>query len=146
MDGLERDFRCEFQIPSSDWRNSYKIFFSRVHVRPVLFLGTNPAGDPSGGNLDASSSYYEGWEHDFVKYRGYGAQYRLAGPAYDTLAACLGTNSADEICKVPMSNVCFWRSVKPLNERVRFRQHVAYVKRLVERVRPELIILCGAGE
>jgi hypothetical protein len=59
MSRLETQFRDKFRIRPDDFRHTYKIFYSRLHRFPIIFLGTNPAGSPQGGNLDASNSCTE---------------------------------------------------------------------------------------
>jgi len=59
-----------------------------------LALGYNPGGATDGTDLNASDSFYENWEHDFVCFR-HDSRYLLAGPAFGLLARSLDTDSID---------------------------------------------------
>src|SRR5271166_4056117 len=73
-------------------RRYYKIFYSYIHPFPLLALGYNPGGATDGTDLNASDSFYENWEHDFVCFR-HDSRYLLAGPACGLLARSLDTDS-----------------------------------------------------
>jgi hypothetical protein len=90
-------------------KSEYKIFYSHVHPFPLLVLGQNPGGASDGPSYVASDSYFENWEHDFVRFRT-NPSYALAAPMWHLLSAALHTTSDDVLRQVPVTNVIFRRS------------------------------------
>ena len=83
---LDTEFRAASGLTD---RRFYKIFYSAIAPAPLLVIGFNPGGETDGTDLNASESFYENWEHDYVDFRSYGNAYKLAGRAYDTLQGSL---------------------------------------------------------
>ncbi len=106
MKKIDDDYRAKSGI--SD-KSGYKIFYSHIHPFPLLVLGYNPGGKSDGTDLSASEKYYEGWEHDYVRFRNC-KEYPLAGPMCELLATVLQTKSVDILRQVPATNVIFRRS------------------------------------
>lgn len=91
-------------------RGRYKILYSHIHRFPLVVLGYNPGGEPGAANLmSASSSFFENWEHDYVRFRN-NPRYSLAGPVYALLCRIIGTEDPNVIRQVPATNVIFRRS------------------------------------
>lgn len=140
---------AEFQATSGlTDRRFYKIFYSAIAPAPLLVLGFNPGGETDGTDLNASSSFYENWEHDYVDFRHHGKQYSLAGPAYDTLVQVLQTTSEDAIRRVPATNVIFRRSrhasALKLTPRAAAHESAPVLAQILRAVDPAAILLLGS--
>jgi len=110
MTDLMREIDLEYRAASGITdRRFYKIYYSHIHSFPLLILGQNPGGESDGTDLAASDSYFEGWEHDYVRFRN-DPRYTLAGPMCRLLADALDTCSTDALRQVPATNVIFQRS------------------------------------
>lgn len=142
---LDADFRSTSGL--SD-RRYYKIFYSAIAPAPLLVLGFNPGGETDGTDLNASASFYENWEHDYVDFRGYGNAYKLAGRAYDTLAEVLQTSSSDAIRRIPATNVIFRRSRRSssldLTTRAAAHESAPVLAEILRTVDPVAILLLGS--
>ncbi|AEI13180.1 hypothetical protein Celgi_2681 [Cellulomonas gilvus ATCC 13127] len=145
MSRLDAEFRATSGLTD---RRFYKIFYSAIAPAPLLVLGFNPGGEVDGTDLNASSSFYENWEHDYVDFRRHGKQYSLAGPAYDTLVQVLQTTSEDAIRRVPATNVIFRRSrhAAALNLTARAAAHESapVLAQILRAVDPAAILLLGS--
>jgi hypothetical protein len=124
-------------------RKFYKVYYSHIHPFPILVLGLNPGGVPDSTYLAASDSFYENWEHDYVKF-WQNSQYTMARPTMDFLSAALDTNSANTLRQIPATNIIFRRSQSSdkLSQSVSksFAETRPYLQELIEIVRPELIL------
>lgn len=145
MSRLDAEFRATSGLTD---RRFYKIFYSAVAPAPLLVLGFNPGGEVDGTDLNASSSFYENWEHDYVDFRHHGKQYSLAGPAYDLLVQVLQTPSEDAIRRVPATNVIFRRSrhasALNLTARAAARESSPVLAQILRAVDPAAILLLGS--
>jgi hypothetical protein len=145
MQGLEREFQASSGLTE---RRYYKLFYSHLHPFPLLVLGHNPGGETDGTDLNASDSYYEGWEHDYVRFRR-SRDYRLARPMCELLAECLGTRSANTLRQVPATNVIFRRSRDSGGLSVPTGQAVdetrPCLEKIIATVAPEVILLISNG-
>src|SRR4051812_44664282 len=125
-------------------RRLYKIFHSRLHPFPLLVLGQNPGGETDGTDLSASDSFFEDWEHDYVRFRN-DTRYALAQPMCKLLAASLGTNSTDALRQVPASNVLFRRSrnsaTLDLNASAAAAEAKMGVDQVLRMVQPRVVLL-----
>jgi len=122
----------------------YKIWYSGISPCTVLFLGNNPAGDPSN-YLTATLPYTE-WGHDFLEYE-HDRRYRLANGAMRFLRRLVGTagNAADEfVRRIPISNVCFIRmqDSRKLDESAH-ESCRPFVLRMIRCVDPVVIVAMG---
>jgi len=106
MESVETDFTSEFGLYT---RDMYKIYYSHIHIFPLLILGQNPGGTIGKQYLSASTSYFENWEHDFVEFQN-NNKYALAKPMCDLLHSVLQTNSDNIIRQIPFTNIIFRRS------------------------------------
>ena len=142
---LEAEFRALSGLTD---RRFYKIFYSAIRPAPLLVLGYNPGGETDGTDLNASESFYENWEHDYVDFRSYGNAYKLAGSAYDTLAEVLQTSSDDAIRRIPATNVIFRRSRRSsdlnLTTRAAVRESAPVLAEILRAVDPVAILLLGS--
>ncbi len=145
MSRLDAEFRATSGLTD---RRFYKIFYSAIAPAPLLVLGFNPGGEIDGTDLNASSSFYENWEHDYVDFRHHGKQYSLAGPAYDLLVQVLQTPSEDAIRRIPASNVIFRRSrhASALNLTAGAAAHESapVLAQILRAVDPSAILLLGS--
>ncbi|MFC8596836.1 hypothetical protein [Isoptericola sp. NPDC057191] len=146
MRTLDRDFRAASGLSE---RRFYKIFYSHIHAFPLLVLGLNPGGTTDGTDLNASSSFYEHGEHDYVDFRHHGSAYSLAGPMYDLLSATLSTTADDDLRQVPATNVIFRRSQSAdhLEMKLRTAAHESapVLCRILQAVDPRAILLLGSS-
>lgn len=142
---LDAEFRAASELTD---RRFYKIFYSAIAPAPLLVLGFNPGGETDGTDLNASKSFYENWEHDYVDFRSYGNAYRLAGRAYDMLAEVLQTSSDDAIRRIPATNVIFRRSRRSsdlrLTTRAAARESAPVLAEILRSVDPVAILLIGS--
>lgn len=142
---LDAEFRATSGLTD---RRFYKIFYSAIAPAPLLVLGFNPGGETDGTDLNASESFYENWEHDYVDFRSYGNAYTLAGRAYDTLAAVLQTSSDDAIRRIPATNVIFRRTRRSsdlnLPTRAAVRESATVLAEILRAVDPVAILLIGS--
>lgn len=142
---LDTEFRAASGLTD---RRFYKIFYSAIAPAPLLVIGFNPGGETDGTDLNASESFYENWEHDYVDFRSYGNAYKLAGRAYDTLAEVLQTSSDDVIRRIPATNVIFRRSRRSsdLNLTTRAAAHESgpVLAEILRAVDPVAILLIGS--
>ena len=145
MSRLDAEFRATSGLTD---RRFYKIFYSAIAPAPLLVLGFNPGGEIDGSDLNASSSFYENWEHDYVDFRHHGKQYSLAGPAYDLLVQVLQTTSEDAIRRVPATNVIFRRSRRAsalnLTARAAAHESAPVLAQILRAVDPAAILLLGS--
>lgn len=145
MARLETEFR---KVSGLTDRRFYKIFYSAIAPAPLLVLGFNPGGETDGTDLNASESFYEKWEHDYVDFRGYGDAYKLAGRAYDTLTEALQTSSEDDIRRIPATNVMFRRSRRSsrlgLPDSAAVRESAPVLAEIMRAVDPVAILIFGA--
>jgi len=145
-----RELDAEFRVHSglSD-RRHYKIFYSQVHASPLLVLGLNPGGETDGTDLNASNSFYENGEHDYVAFRHHGRAYSLAGPMWELLSTALGTRSDDELSRVPATNVVFRRSRSSgtlgMPWRDAARESAPVLRSILRAVDPKAILLLGGS-
>ncbi|MDN4478657.1 hypothetical protein QQX10_10695 [Demequina sp. SYSU T00039] len=142
---LETEFRVASGLTD---RRFYKIFYSAIAPAPLLVIGFNPGGETDGTDLNASESFYENWEHDYVDFRGYGNAYTLAGRAYDTLTEALQTSSEDDIRRIPATNVIFRRSRRSsglcLPDRAAAHESAPVLAGILRAVDPEAILVFGS--
>lgn len=107
MKALDEEYQRRSGITD---RRRYKIFYSHIHMFPLMVLGYNPGGHPDDDkHLDASKGYYEKWEHDMVAFRT-NEDYRSALQVFGVIAACLGSADLSAVSRVPYTNVIFRRS------------------------------------
>ncbi|GAA4714623.1 Uracil DNA glycosylase superfamily protein [Promicromonospora umidemergens] len=146
MRALDAEFRAGSGITE---RRFYKIFYSHIHPFPLLVLGLNPGGETDGSDLNASESFFENGEHDYVMFRHYGRQYSLAGPMHDLLSTTLGTSSEDEVRQVPATNVIFRRSrsssALSVSPKVAAHESAPVLRKILQAVNPRAILLLGSG-
>lgn len=144
MERLETEFRVGSGLTD---RRFYKIFYLAIAPAPLLVIGFNPGGETDGTDLNASESFYENWEHDYVDFRGYGKAYTLAGHAYGTLTEALQTSSEDDIRRIPATNVIFRRSRSSsdlgLPDRVAVRESAPVLAEILRAVDPVAILVFG---
>lgn len=142
---LDAEFRATSGLTD---RRFYKIFYSAIAPAPLLVLGFNPGGETDGTDLNASASFYENWEHDYVDFRSYGDAYKLAGRACDTLAEVLQTSSDDAIRRIPATNVIFRRSRRSsglgLTTRAASHESAPVLAEILRAVDPVAILLIGS--
>ncbi len=145
MKSLDEDYRQETRLND---REQYKLFYSRIEKCPILILGLNPGGDPESKNLNASDSYFENFEHDYVDFRN-NPRYTIARPMYDLLTEALGGASESTIRRIPKTNLIFRRSSRlsklPMSSRQAASEARPYVERIIRRVMPEIIIIEGSS-
>lgn len=145
MSRLDAEFRATSGLTD---RRFYKIFYSAIAPAPLLALGFNPGGEIDGTDLNASSSFYENWEHDYVDFRHHGKQYSLAGPTYDLLVRVLQTTSEDAIRRIPATNVIFRRSrhasALNLTSRAAAHESAPVLAQILRAVDPATILLLGS--
>jgi len=146
MRTLDRDFRAASGLTE---RRFYKIFYSHIHAFPLLVLGLNPGGTTDGTDLNASNSFYEYGEHDYVDFRHYGNTYSLAGPVYNLLSAALATTAESDLRQVPATNVIFRRSRSgdhlDMAPRSAAHESAPVLRRIIQIVDPRAILLLGSG-
>lgn len=140
---IDADFRKQSGL--SDKRY-YKIYYSHIHPFPIIVLGFNPGGETDGTDLNASKSFYENWEHDYVKYRR-NPKYAIAAPIYNLLSFVLRTDDPQIIRQIPATNVIFHRSrnenklnMQPIQAA---REAQPFLNKIIEEVNPH-IVLCVA--
>ena len=142
---LETEFRVASGLTD---RRFYKIFYSAIAPAPLLVIGFNPGGETDGTDLNASDSFYENWEHDYVDFRGYGKAYTLAGRAYDLLSEALQTSSEDDIRRIPATNVIFRRSRRSsgldLPERAAAHESAPVLAAILRAVDPVAVLVFGS--
>ena len=142
---LDAEFRAQSRLTD---RRFYKIFYSAIAPAPLIVLGFNPGGETDGTDLNASESFYENWEHDYVDFRNHGNAYRLAGRAYDTLSQVLQTTSPDAIRRIPATNVIFRRSRRAsdlnITPRAAVRESAPVLAEILRAVDPVAILLVGS--
>src|SRR5271169_887260 len=141
MQEIDRSYR---EVSGLDERRFYKIFYSHVHPFPILVLGQNPGGETDGTDFVASETYFENWEHDFVRFRST-TSYSLAGPMCDLLSNILATRSIDILRQIPVTNVIFRRSRKTESLNVTLtmaaKEAAPFVDRIIGLVNPSCILL-----
>ena len=125
-------------------RRYYKIFYSHIHPFPLLVLGQNPGGETDGTDLAASDTYFENWEHDYLRFRN-DSRYALARPACALLAAALQTTAIDTLRQVPATNVIFRRSRNTeslnLSPDKAAAESAPALRRILEIVNPRAVLL-----
>lgn len=125
-------------------RRYYKIYYSHIHPFPLLVLGQNPGGETNGTDLAASDSFFENWEHDYLRFRN-DSRYALARPMCALLAASLETNFIDVLRQVPATNVIFRRSrnTKLLNLSTTnaAREAAPFLREILDAVNPRVVLL-----
>jgi len=143
-DAFMRDLDAGYRTVSDLYeRRFYKIFYSHIHPFPLLVLGQNPGGETDGTDLTASQSYFENWEHDFVRFR-FTRAYSLASPMCRLLSDVLNTKSVEILRQVPVSNVIFRRSRRtetlsmPVAKAA--RESSPFVSRIIKAVDPRCIL------
>lgn len=145
MARLDAEFRAASGLAD---RRFYKIFYSAIAPAPLLVLGFNPGGETDGSDLNASPTFYENWEHDYVDFRHYGSAYKLAGRAYDTLAEVLQTSSDEALRRIPATNVIFRRSRRSSgldrSPRAAAQESAPVLAEILRTVDPVAILLLGS--
>jgi len=140
MQLIERRYRAASGFKN---RKFYKIYYSHIHPFPILVLGLNPGGVPNSTYLAASDSYYENWEHDYVKFQR-NRKYHIAKPTIDLLSSALDTKSANTLRQIPATNIIFRRSRSSdqLSQSIpkAFGEARPFLEALVEIVAPEVIL------
>lgn len=141
MREIDRDFQAASGLTE---RRLYKIYYSHIHPFPLLVLGQNPGGETDGTDLAASDSYFENWEHDYVRFR-HELGYSLAGPMCKLLACALETSSVDALRQIPATNIIFRRSRN--TSRLNLKLHQAaveaqpFLNRILQAVNPSTVLL-----
>ena len=141
MKSVEDEYQRQSGLTS---RRYYKLFYSRVHRFPLLVLGLNPGGKSDGTDLRASDSFFESWEHDYVRFRKQKTEYKLAGLMCTLLAECLDTELVNDLRQVPVSNVVFRRSedwCKLRNKPKAIRDSRPGLEKITKYVYPDVILL-----
>jgi hypothetical protein len=141
MQVIDRDYRSASGLED---RRYYKIFYSHIHRFPLFVLGQNPGGETDGTDMTASDSFFENWEHDYLRFR-LTPEYALAGPASTLLSEVLATRSIDALRQVPTSNLIFRRSRNTgalnVSPNVAAEEARPFVSRLLKIVDPRCILL-----
>jgi hypothetical protein len=123
-------------------RRSYKIFYSHVHRFPLMVIGFNPGGSPDQEDLySASGTYFEHWEHDFVRFRSQSG-YPLAKPMFELLSEVVGAQNPILVRHIPVTNVIFHRARGMDGVAGKYAKEAAPVlSKLLEIVQPLVVLV-----
>ena len=148
MRDLERRFQMATGLPN---RSAYKIFYGQIHQAPILTLGINPGGDPAQTSADgrmhtsgvpaaASSSYFEGGEHDVLD-----CEWKENDGLRKLLIPLVGGEREGIRQDVVKSNLAFRRSAKATHIQVEraFDETAPFLAEILAKVEPRLVLLTG---
>ena len=146
---LEGDYRRASGLTS---RAQYKIFYGQAFPAPILTLGLNPGGVPEatsedgtrrkdGSPASASASYFEGMENDVLD-----CEWRENTGLRKLLLPMVGNNRDRFRREVVKTNIAFRRSraVGDINLAAATQEATPFLARILDRVRPQVIILTGS--
>lgn len=144
----EYRFKMATGLPN---RSHYKIFYGQIRPAWILTLGINPGGDhketlengckhSDGRKASASSSYFEGDEHDVLD-----CEWRENVSLRKLLTPLLGGDRERIRNEVVKSNLAFRRSekVSQINREQAFDEAEPFLSEIIAKVEPKLVLLTG---